>query len=204
MSRTRRTIVWTLCGAVLAGAVGCGAPKAGAGEAAPTDQRVRDAARLAARAEKALAKGEYAEAETLSRRALDLNSELPGVWNNLGVSLMEQERYMDAAQALKRAADLAPADPTPCENLGLVYYRAGFDEDALRWYSESLSRDPNWLPSIRGAVACATRLNRADDATRERIRRGLMLETEPQWREIFERQRLRVETQLDAAGRKSP
>lgn len=172
----------------------------------PTPQRESrpgEGQRLARAGEEALKKGNFEKAADLSSRAIAENPDIPGAWNNLGVALMEQQNYVDAAQALRRAAELSPTDPTPYENLGLLYYRAGYDQDALSAYTKALDRDPNWLPALRGAVACSQRLNIADEATQDRIRRGLMKEVDPAWREVFDRQRLRVDAELAERRKKA-
>lgn len=195
----RRSIQSVLMAALLAAAcvspTACTIPQSSRGPGASL-ARQGEAAKLATQAEKALRDQKYEKAEEYGRQAIGLAPDLAGAWNNLGVALMEQQKYMDAAQAFKRAGDLTPTDPTPYENLGLVYYRAGFDTEALRWYTEALNRDPNWLPALRGAVACAQRLKKADEATLERCNRGLMLEQDDKWRETFERQKLRIEADL--------
>jgi Flp pilus assembly protein TadD len=196
MYRTSSMSIRPLAAACLLLLAGCAIPANKDGKAT-ADLRNADAARFASQAEKALRDKNYAKAEEYGRKAVEAAPDLAGAWNNFGVALMEQQKYMDAAQSFKRAADLTPTDPTPYENLGLVYFRAGFDDEALRWYGESLSRDPNWLPSLRGAVACSQRLHKSDEATLERTKRGLMLERNTEWREFFERHRLRVEADLE-------
>lgn len=167
------------------------------------ESRPGEAQRLARLGEEALKKGDFARAAEYCRSAIQENPEIPGAWNNMGVALLEQQNYVDAAQALRRAAELSPTDPTPYENLGLLYYRAGYDSDAMNAYTNSLERDANWLPSLRGAIVCAQRLNVSDEATQERIRNALMQETDPKWRELFERQRLRVDSEIAERKKKS-
>lgn len=200
MHRRRSIGSVLIAGALLSAAClslpGCTIPQSARGPGA-SQARQSEAAKLATQAEKALRDQKYEKAEEYGRQAIGLAPDLAGAWNNLGVAFMEQQKYMDAAQAFKRAGDLSPTDPTPYENLGLVYYRAGFDTEALRWYVEALNRDQNWLPALRGAVACAQRLKKADEATLERCNRGLMLERDEKWRETFERQKLRIEADLE-------
>lgn len=166
---------------------------------APVDPAVaaKEATRLFTLGRNAEKMGEWADAETYYRQAIAASNDLAGAWNNLGVVLMQQENYMEATNAFRRAADLLPSDPTPYENLGLTYQRAGYSEDAMRAYSMSLERDPNWLPSIRGYATSAKLLNRADDADLDVLRRGLMLDMDPKWRELYNFQRLRIERDIE-------
>ncbi len=52
---------------------------------------------------------DYASAEDWMRRAVDLAPENPQFWNNLGVAMANQGRYLDSLEALKRAAELESA-----------------------------------------------------------------------------------------------
>lgn len=161
--------------------------------AASPDENVRAALDLARQAEQAEAKGKTGDAIDLYKRSLRLNPNVAAVWNNLGVIFIEQEDYMDAVSALQYAADLDQSDPRPVENLGNAYHLSGHDQDAMRYYLESLQRDPNWLPSLRGLARTATRLNATDSSLLGHMNRALMLEKDPRWRELFERERIRLE-----------
>ncbi|MCC6677960.1 MAG: tetratricopeptide repeat protein [Phycisphaerales bacterium] len=162
------------------------------------EQRLREAGDLAFRAKTAADKGKNDQAIDLNRRAIALNPNHVGAWNNLGALLMARQNYRDAMQAFERAADLLPKDPRPYENLALCWYEMGYDDNALSYYRKSLERDPNWLPSLRGNVACLQRLNKADDPAIDQIKRGLMIEYDPTWRSVFERARLRIDAARNA------
>lgn len=157
---------------------------------------------LFGRAGKLQASKNYAKAEELYREGLSLDDDISGAWNNYGVVLLEQGKFMDAVPAFSRAADLAPNDPTPYENLGLLYHRAGYSEEALDAYARSLERDENWLPSLRGATVCAKLLNRSDEEGLERAKRALLIERNEEWRRIFQSQRVRIENDLKEAALK--
>lgn len=209
-----------LVGTALAGAIGMGAaglgiqgcsttPSRGSAEAAAqaADERAREARALLLQADQARKSGHSEEAIALYRRSLGLDGSNSAAWHNLGTLLIEQKDYMAAASSLRSAADLAPLDPRPLESLGLTYFSAGYDEEALEHYMESLRRDPNWLGSIRGVAMCAYRLHKASDAILEVLGRGVMLERDNTWRQMLQRERIRVEQQLksekDAARRES-
>lgn len=200
LHRCRAAGAAALCGLALLGA-GCqsGGLKPSESPAA-IDQNMRQASQLAVEAKAKADKGKNDEAIELNQRALALNPSHAGAWNNLGVLLMKKQNYRDAMQAFSRAADLLPRDPRPYENLALCWRDAGYDEDALKYFKLSLDRNPDWLPSLRGAVACAQQLNRADYATREYIGRALLIESDPKWRALFERARVRVESELKTAA----
>lgn len=163
---------------------------------APRDESLREAASLATQADRAMRAGRHDSAIDLGRRAVALQPSLGAAWNNLGISLMETGQNMDAVQAFQRAADVSPTDPKPYENLGLLYMRVGWGEDALKYYERSLERDPNWLPSLRGAAAAAKALLRSSEAGLEVVKRGLLIEQDSQWRRVFESERLRIAGEL--------
>jgi tetratricopeptide (TPR) repeat protein len=160
------------------------------------ETNLREAVSLASQAEQAQKARRYEQAADLGRRAVAIQPSLGAAWNNLGISLMELGQNMEAVQAFQRAADALPTDPKPYENLGLLYLRVGWSEDALKYYVLSLGRDPYWLPSLRGSVVAAKNLLRSDEEGLERIKRGMLIETDPAWKPIFENERLRVSGEL--------
>lgn len=157
----------------------------------------RQAIAFAKRAEEAQMAGQPDEAVNYAKQALTLRSDLGGAWNNLGVSLMDMKEWIAASDALRKAADYMPSDPRPYENLGNLYRRQGFSVDALKYFVLSLERDPYWLPSIRGATASAKDLLHSDDDGLERVKRGLLVDNDPDWRRIYESERVRIKQDLD-------
>jgi len=183
----------------------CASSKPAADRASP-DESLRRAMNLAASAQQAHVSGNFTKAIDLNKQSIAINGELGGVWNNLGISLMSRGKdldFLEASQAFKRAADLLPGDERPYENLGVLYHDRGFDDDALRYFTLALERNPNALRSLRGAVGAAKGLLLSDDAGLERTKRALLIETDPAWREIFEFERLRVQQDLADKGRDS-
>lgn len=142
-----------------------------------------------------------ADAIELYRQALTVYRELAPVWNNLGIQLMQQQQYLDAAQAFVNASEIQPEDPRPLYNLGLTWERAGYLIDALRYYGKSLERDPRYLPALRGAIRAERILGRAGDETIRRVRLALAQEQDESWRRWFELQRPQIEAEAYSAGR---
>lgn len=175
----------------LAGLGGCESTPRRQPEAASIDQggaSREEALRLAKQAQRRAEEGKTDEAIELYQRAVTAWREMPAAWNNLGVLLMRKQNYADAVSAFKVAADLSQTDPRPMENIALSYMRSGWASDALRYFGMALERDPNRIESLRGAVRAAEMVRARDDATLERIRRALLIETDPQYRAYFERQ----------------
>lgn len=71
----------------------------------------------------------YAEAETALEEAVKLDPANQPAWSNLGVVRRRLGKTVTAAEAFRRAADLAPSDPGALNNLALAYI------DAKDWLS---------------------------------------------------------------------
>ncbi|MBN8645481.1 MAG: tetratricopeptide repeat protein [Planctomycetes bacterium] len=120
----------------------------------------------------------------------------PAAWNNLGVAMMQQERYLEAEQAFARAAEQSRNDPRPLYNRGLLWMRRHYPADARKHFNEALERDPYHLPSLRGSVECDIVLREPSETTLDNIRRALMLETDKKWLERLESQRVKIQSAL--------
>ncbi len=139
----------------------------------------------------------YRKAAEMYRMSLQQREDIGAVWQNLGVCLMEGERnFMDAGTSFRRAAELLPTDPRPYENLAQAYLRAGWHKESLQYFVESLDRDPAYLPSLRGHAVLVQMLMVSDEPSLERLQRALLLETDPAWRAVIQRQVFRVERDL--------
>lgn len=171
-------------------------------EATPADRSHRVAVELAARAETAQKAGQWPQSVALNREAISINPALGSAWHNLGVGLMQTGEHLEAASCFQRAAELLTSDPRPFESLALLHMKQGWHADALRLYDLSLERSTYWLPSLRGAVQAAKDLNESTDAGLDRIRRGLLVEKDPQWRRLFESEQVRVSQDLAEARRR--
>lgn len=188
----------TLLAALALSLVSC----AGSGRAsqdagiAGTPAALRESVALAQRAAREHDDGEYDRAADLYRRSLTLNPNFSAGWNNLGITLMAQSNYVDAVEAFRRAAQIEPTDPRPYENAGLAYLELGWSEEALRYFNQALERNPAWLPALRGSMVASKNLLRVDRDALDVVRRGLLAETDASWRELFQRERMRLEQAL--------
>jgi tetratricopeptide (TPR) repeat protein len=197
------TLLLIACGAALAFLPGCATHQPGPSVREKTLDEAMSYAQSAEDADKAK---NYDKAVELNKKALALHPELGGVWNNLGLALMHRglpNDFVEASQAFKQAADTLPTDDRPYQNLGVLYHERGFSDEALRYFALALDRNPNSLDSIRGAVGSAKRLGKSDEAGLARLNRGLMIETDPQWRQIMEFEKLRVQNDLAERARPS-
>jgi tetratricopeptide (TPR) repeat protein len=168
----------------------------------PSGERLAEAIRLTAKGQEAQTAGDAAVAIGFYKQAIALSADAPSAaWNNLGMLSMEQGNYREAAGYLSTAAQLAPLDPQPMYNLGLTYHKAGWDRQALEAFLGALDREPNYVGAIRGAATATMRLRETDEDALERLEHALLIETDPTWRSVFERERLAMEARLDIEDR---
>lgn len=144
-------------------------------------------------------RGRTDEAIEEVRGALALYGRLEGGYNNLGLLLMEVGEYGAAAEAFTIESQLEPTDPRPLHNLGIVYMRRGWPKDARSYFEQAMQRDRTYQPALRGIVAAADVLRDADQETLAIIRRAVLHETDDAWLTYLQRQRYRVEQQMEAA-----
>ncbi|MDY0211494.1 MAG: tetratricopeptide repeat protein [Desulfuromonadaceae bacterium] len=92
-------------------------------------------------------KSAYVQAETHYLRALKLKSEDPYIYNNLGALYLDMQRWDDAANYFRKAADdLVFQYPVRAlTGLGIAHHRAGEYTRAVMAYKEALKRFPNNL-----------------------------------------------------------
>jgi Tfp pilus assembly protein PilF len=154
------------------------------------EERYLRARELNQRALEAQRAGRDDEAISLYRDAVQAEPKMFQAWNNLGVLYMQKQNYVEAGLALKSAADLAPSDPVPVENLALAYYRAGYAAKALDYYIEAITRAPHRTEGYRGAFKASEQLGLKDAAALDRVNQALMIETDSRWREIYTRKQV--------------
>ncbi|MBK9188276.1 MAG: tetratricopeptide repeat protein [Phycisphaerales bacterium] len=195
MNHTRAMI---LVAAILGGA-GCAAKPAQPHQPKSPEQTAAgrtEASRLFDLGRKAQEAKDMAQAETHYRAAIAASPEFGAAWNNLGTVLLAQEKYLDAADTFRIAAEKSPTDPRPLENLAYVYSVRGWTGEALRYYVAALERSPNRLSALRGAVAQGQALNVSTEDALERARMGMLIETDEAWRGVFQRETIRIERDL--------
>lgn len=164
-------------------------------------ERIAKAQASAVQARQALDKGEYPKAISLSEESLGYSQDLFATWNNLGLAYMKTGQRLQAAEAFRRAADLAPTESAPDENLALLWLDAGYASDALEHARRALNRNPNSVKGLRLGIQAADRARAADETIREWAKRAIMTEKEPVWLKYFEEQRFRIDAQIEAERR---
>ncbi len=187
-------LVLALVAAALAPVAGCqkqlrmGVP---AGLAADDAKRLAQAVEIAAKADRERDPDRAADGY---REAVTTYREFPSAWNNLGLVLMKQEKYLQAAEAFSTSAELDTSDPRPVYNLALLWDRRGYVREARDLYAKSILRDDSFLPALRGGIRADSLLNEGSLQTLDWLKRALMLEEEEKWLKWMRLQKARIES----------
>jgi len=112
--------------------------------------------------------GDRAAAEAAHRRALELEPHA-GAYNNLGIVLMEQGRFDEAASCYHRALQLLPGYAEAYNNLGIARMDAGRLDEAVANCREALRLRPDY-PAAHNNLGMAL------------ARQGLLPEAEASYR----------------------
>jgi tetratricopeptide (TPR) repeat protein len=159
-----------------------------------------EAVALANRGQSAMRAGEHTRAIEFFTQSIQAAPDFGASWHELGLAYMKRgqdDDFMKAGQALQRAASLMPTDPKPLRNLGILYQQRGFEAEALKHFEDALTIAPNDIDSLRGASASVKLLKRSDQLTLDMLKRAQMIETDPAWRDLIMRERIRVENEIE-------
>lgn len=105
--------------------------------------------------------GRLDEAVDMCYKAIEVDPSFGNPYNDIGVYLMEQERWEEAIPWLEKAA-AAPRYENPQfpnMNLGRVYELTGRYRTALRYYDKALANDPLYLPATWAKTALLGKMN---------------------------------------------
>jgi tetratricopeptide (TPR) repeat protein len=183
--------------ALVAGLTACNpGRRAGDAHGPSAAERAGEAMRLAVMAQRAEDAGDEDRAIELYRASLAQSTDIFYTWHNLGVLLKNRREYQQAVEMFAGAAGVEPSDPRPYEKIGLVFLELGYAQKAYENFETALQRDARYLPAIRGAVGAAKQLGIADEKSLERVRTGLLLETDPLWRKYLEDEQARIDGHL--------
>jgi tetratricopeptide (TPR) repeat protein len=179
---------------------GCagGAKRSDLAELSP-EQRAVQSFELAKRAQAAHKSGDLDASIALYRDSVSMNPDFGAAWHNLALALVQRKGDSDfvaAADAYKRALALLPSDPTPVRNLAMLYDERGWGDDALRFAQRALEIDPNDRDSLRLLAKVGRDLRTATPLHLDSLRRGQLAEADPNWEQLFAKERIRVENDL--------
>ncbi len=98
----------------------------------------------------AQAAGNFAAAESIWRRVLELNPSNATAYNNLGVTLADQGKFEEAIAAYRQAIELDPDSTIAYNNLVIAYnnlatslFEQGKFEEAIAAYRQAIELDPD-------------------------------------------------------------
>lgn len=86
--------------------------------------------------------GDYKRAEFALRRAIGVNASISETHLLMGYVRMKEVKWNEALASFHKAAELAPADPTPVCMIGYVYEKMGRAEKAMQFYAQALKLKP--------------------------------------------------------------
>jgi Tfp pilus assembly protein PilF len=92
-------------------------------------------------------KGAFAEAENHYLKAIELRSDEPRYWNNLGALYLDMQRPDDALHYLEKAASnlLFPNPEIPLTGIGIAHFLKNDPVAAIKVYREALSKNPQYV-----------------------------------------------------------
>ncbi|GMU64102.1 MAG: hypothetical protein AMXMBFR36_03760 [Acidobacteriota bacterium] len=139
-----------------------------------------DATSLGNRCLDAIDAKQFAEAEALCRRAVELDPEHRYAWNNLGRALFRLERFDDAEAAYRRQLEIAPDDEWSWSNLGLIAKKRGDLKEAERLMRRQIEVTPLAAAGHRQLGFLFSEQGRREEAETYYLR-ALKLDPDDEW-----------------------
>jgi len=164
----RRWCAYSLVLMLSLGGTGCrSAGASGGGYATFQERDLRAAQRFNDEGLRAVERGDFAEAERLFRAALAADVYYPAAHNNLGITLLEQNRIYESAWEFQYAAKLMPKSAEPRFNLATLLERVGNHEGAEESYREALALEPENIEVMGHLARVYIKTGRRDQTTRD-------------------------------------
>jgi tetratricopeptide (TPR) repeat protein len=118
----------------------------------------------------------FAEAESLYKRAIDLDPHLAIAYTNLGNIRFRQGDETGAEQLYRKALEIDDRQPEAHYNLGYVMLERGYASRAVTYFESAIKADPRFADAhFNLAMACEA----LGDRTKARIHWKRYLEIEP-------------------------
>jgi adenylate cyclase len=115
------------------------------------------------------------QAESLARKAIELNPRLEMSYAVLGTALAFQGRFAEAIVSGERAVAVNPNHPDAHVDLGIVYMLAGRHAESLEQHDLALRLDPYPSPRVWGMRAFALFMAEQYEAAVESAQRSIAL-----------------------------
>jgi len=118
--------------------------------------------------------GDYAQAESWLRRAIQLGSSSASVWCWLGLALSSQDRHPEAVECFRKAVAAEPQNPGLWLNLGNELMRIGAADEAVASYERALKFLPAY-PEALNSLGVALQTGGKQNEASVRFRRAIEL-----------------------------
>lgn len=137
------------------------------------------AASLEAEGNRRQAEGFFHQAEEYFRRAVALRPDYVDAWNELGNSILLQNRPDEAIEYYKKALEIHPRLVQAMNNLGVIEYRRGDYAAAMDWLSKCIEVDPTSPKPHYHMGSCLVKTGQPARAVEE-FKKSLAYETDLQ------------------------
>ena len=117
-------------------------------------------------------RGLLAEGEPAARRAVAINPQLAGGWNNLGIILQEAGKLDESRGCLERVLALEPDNAQALNNLANTCKRLGRPEEAERLWMRAIGLQPNYAEvysNLSNLLVERSKFDRARELARQAI-----------------------------------
>jgi tetratricopeptide (TPR) repeat protein len=153
----------------------------GNGCGGPVERNASDTS-AAALNRQGLAASDPLAARQLFTQATQIDPLYGPAFHNLGITLLRQGAYYQAATAFDTAIRLMPQNPAPRLYLGLVYEEAGQFPTAVDYYQQALELAPDDIETVQALTRTLVRLERVDATALAHLRRIAIQGTSDEWR----------------------
>ncbi len=110
---------------------------------------------------------DYDKAIEHYKKATEINSTFPPVYNILGYAYRQNGDFANAEQSFKKYIELIPKEPNPYDSYGELLLKMGKFDDSIAQYQKALSIDENFIPSYVGIAVNNLYKDKHDDAMAE-------------------------------------
>ncbi|MCU0718143.1 MAG: tetratricopeptide repeat protein [Pirellula sp.] len=139
------------------------------------------ASRLINQGLKQFESGKLSKAEASFRKALDTAPGLAAGHNNLGNLYLARHELYQAAWEFERASILAPDQPDPLINLGLVFEQADQLDLASDYYTQALELNPNHPIALGNYVRVLVKTDADPLEINQLLQRLKFVDSRPDW-----------------------
>ncbi len=95
-------------------------------------------------------RGEWGDAGSAYRKAIDIDSSFAAAYDRLGYVYAFEEKYPEALETLRKYAAMRPNSPKPYNSMGDIYLYMGKHDSSMAEYGRALSLSPDFVLSMVG------------------------------------------------------